>query len=113
MLTNREMENFKKLDIFRFFFILFTINGVNTGARKRSIEYIICFIYSQPCITITRRSKCVALLDLYSRKVLIITLPLHFFDRIRTSHGIASTITKLIDFYSLGVFTFLIATVFN
>ena len=29
------------------------------------------------------------------------------------SHGIALTITKLIDFYSQGIFTFLFATIFN
>ena len=37
----------------------------------------------------------------------------HFVDDTRTSHGIALTITKLIDFYSQGIFTILFATVFN
>ena len=32
---------------------------------------------------------------------------------IRTSHDIALTITKSIDFYAQGIFTFLFATVFN
>ena len=34
-------------------------------------------------------------------------------DGIRTFHGIALTITKLIDFYSQCIFTFLFATNFN
>ena len=60
--------------------------------------------------------KNVACLVLYSRKLFLITLPLlfkkrvenssHFVNVIRTSHGIALTITKLIDFYSQGIFTF-------
>ena len=37
--------------------------------------------------------------------------PSHFVDG--TSHGIALTITKLIDFCSQGIFTLLFATVFN
>ena len=39
--------------------------------------------------------------------------PSYFVDGIRTSHGIAFTITKLIELYSQGIFTFLFATVFN
>ena len=39
--------------------------------------------------------------------------PSHFVDGISTSHGIALTITNLIVFYSLGIFAFLFATVFN
>ena len=42
-----------------------------------------------------------------------VTQPRIFVDDIRTYHGIALTITKLIGFYSQGVFTFLLATVFN
>ena len=69
--------------------------------------------------------KSVACFVLYSRKLFLITLPLlfkkwvgqlnpsHFVYVIRTYHGIALTITKLIDFYSQGIFTFLFATVFN
>ena len=62
---------------------------------------------------------------LYPRNVFLITLPLlfkkwavllnpsHFVDGTMTSHGIALTITKLIDLYSQGISTFLFATVFN
>ena len=35
----------------------FTINCVTTGARKKPIEYIICFIYSHQCITIISSLK--------------------------------------------------------
>ena len=42
-----------------------------------------------------------------------VTQPRIFVDGISTSRGIALTITKLIDFNSQGVFTFLFATVFN
>ena len=67
--------------------------------------------------------KSVACLVLYSRKLFLITLPLllkkwvgylnptPFVDGIRTSHGNALTVTKLIDFYSQCPFLF--ATVFN
>ena len=70
-------------------------------------------------------AKSVACLVLYSRKLFLITLPLlfkkwvgqlnpsHFVNGIRISHGIALTITKLIDFNSQGIFIFLFATVFN
>ena len=42
-----------------------------------------------------------------------VTQPAYFIDGIRTSHGIALTIRKVIDFYSQCNFTFLFATVFN
>ena len=72
-----------------------------------------------------RCARCVDLLFLYSKKVVLITLPLffkkwvgylnpaYFVDGIRTSHDIALVITTLIDSYSQGIFTFLFATVFN
>ena len=72
----------------------------------------------------TRHRMCSSLV-LHSRKIFLITLPLlfkkwighlnpsHFVDGIRISNGIALTITKLIDFYSQSIFTFLFATVFN
>ena len=41
-----------------------------------------------------------------------VTQPRIFF-RWHTSHDIALTITKLIDFYSQCIFTFLFSTVFN
>ena len=82
------------------------------------------FVVNNACKSF-RRAKSVACLVLYSRKLFLITLPLlfkkwvgylnplHFVDVIRTSHGIALTVTKLIDFYSQCIFTFLFATVFN
>ena len=71
-----------------------------------------------------RHAKRVACLVLFSRKLFIITLPLLFkkwvgylnpsnrVDGISTSHGIALTITQLIDLYSQGIFTILFAIVF-
>ena len=56
MLTSREMVNFQKW-VFLDFFYTFTINCVTTGVRKKPIEYIICFIYSQRCITIISSRK--------------------------------------------------------
>ena len=40
-MTNREMVNFQKRDFFRFFFIYY-YKSCSTGARKRSIEYMVC-----------------------------------------------------------------------
>ena len=69
------------------------------------------------------RRASVACLVLYPRKLFLITLlllfknwvgylnPSHFVDVIRTSHDIVLTITKMIDFYSQGIFTFLFATI--
>ena len=57
MLTNREKVNFQKWDILFYFSLYFTINCVTTGAWKKPIEYIICFIYSQQCITIISLRK--------------------------------------------------------
>ena len=65
-----------------------------------------------------RRTKGVACLVHYSRKLFLIKLPLlfkkwlgkfhpsSFVDGIRTFYGIALTITKLIDFYLLTVLTY-------
>ena len=62
------------------------------------------------------RAKSVVCLVLYSKNISYNTTPFfmkwaglpypsYFVDGIRT-HGIALTITKLIDFYSQGIFTF-------
>ena len=89
------------------------------------IEYMFCFICGEQCIKIISSRKKCGLFSSVFKKLFLITLPLlfkkwvgflnpsHFVDGIRTSHGIASTITKLIDFYSQGIFTFLFATVFD
>ena len=42
------------------------------------IEYIFSFICSEQCIQSFRRANSVACLVLYSRKLFLITLPLHF-----------------------------------
>ena len=81
-----------------------------------------CFICSELSIKIIS-SQSGACLVLYSRKIILITLLLllkkwvgyhtpHILS-IRTYHGIALTITKLIDFYSQGIIMFLYVTVFN
>ena len=88
------------------------------------IEYVFCFNYSGQCIKIiSSRKKCGLCCSVF-KKVIPITLPIlfkkwvgvtkpsHFVDGIRNSHGIALTITKLIGFYSQGIFNFLFATVF-
>ena len=89
------------------------------------IEDMFCFICSEQCIKILLSRKKCSLFSSVFKKIIPnnTTLlfkkwvgyhnPSHFVDGIRTSHGIALTITKLIDFYSLGNFTFLFATVFN
>ena len=45
------------MGLFPIFLYNFTINCVTTGARKKPIEYMICFIYSQQCITIISSLK--------------------------------------------------------
>ena len=89
------------------------------------IEYIFCFICSEQCIQIiSSRKKCGLFSSVFMKNIPNnttptftevggVTYPTQFVDGIRTSHGIALTITKLIDFYSQGIFTFLFATVFN
>ena len=88
------------------------------------IEYMICFINSQQCIKIiSSRRTCGFISSVFKKfipynttptfqEVGGVTQPHIFVDGIRTSHGIALTITKLIDLYSQGVFTWLFATVF-
>ena len=47
------------MGLFSIFLYTFTINCVTTGARKKPIEYILCFIYSQQCtIIISLRKMC-------------------------------------------------------
>ena len=45
------------MGLFTIFLYTFTINCVTTGARKKPIEYVICFINSQQCITIILSRK--------------------------------------------------------
>ena len=46
-----------KMGLFSIFLYTFTINCVTSGARKKPIEYMFCFIYSQQCITIISSLK--------------------------------------------------------
>ena len=48
------------MGLYSIFLYTFTINCVTTGARKKPIECIICFIYSQQCIPIISSAKYVA-----------------------------------------------------
>ena len=45
------------MGLFSIFPQTFTMNCVTTGARKKPIEDMICFIYSQQCITIISSRK--------------------------------------------------------
>ena len=77
------------------------------------IEYVFCFICSEQCIKIiSLRKKCGLCRSVFKKIIPYNTTP-HFVDGIRNPHGIASTITKLNDFYSQGIITVLFATVFN
>ena len=56
------------MELFSIFLYTFTINCVTTGARKKPIEYMICFIYSQQCITtISSRKMCVFISSVFKK----------------------------------------------
>ena len=86
---------------------------------------MVCFICSELSIkVISLRIKCGLFGSVFQKiipnnttpalkEVGGVSYPSHFVDDIGTSHGIALTITKLIDFYSQGIIMFLYATVFN
>ena len=96
------------------FLYTFTRYCVTTGARKKPIEYMFCFIYSQQCIIIISSRKMCGLIWPVFKKIISnntiptfqevggVTQPAYFVDGIRPSHGITLTITKVIDFYSQG-----------
>ena len=47
------------MGLFSIFLYTFTINCVTTGARKKPIEYMFCFICSEQCMKIlSSRKKC-------------------------------------------------------
>ena len=94
--------------------------------HEKSLLSIRFFIYSQQCIKIISSLKkmCGFISSVFNKMIPNNTTPTfkkwvgylnpaYFVDGIRTSHGIALTITGLIDFYSQGSFTFLFASVFN
>ena len=113
------------MGLFFYFSLYFYYNCVTTGARKKPIEYMFCFIYSQQCTLIISSHKMGGFFSPVFKKNIPnnttptfqevggVAQPAYFVDGIRTPHGIALTITKVIDFYSQGNFTFLVATVFN
>ena len=71
MLTNREMVNFPKMGFFfTSFLYTFIINCVTTGARKKPIEYMICFVYSQQCITIISSRKMCGFISSVFKKII-------------------------------------------
>ena len=82
------------------------------------IEYMFCCICSEQCIKIISSCKNCGLFSSVFKKIIpnnitptfqeVVGLltPSHFVGAIRTYHGIALTITKLIDFYSQCIFYF-------
>ena len=89
------------------------------------IEYVFCLYCSGQCINIISSRKKYGLCCSVFKKVIPnntthtfqevggVTKPLTFCRWHKNSHGIALTITKLIGFYSQGIFFCLFATVFN
>ena len=76
-----------------------------------TISYMLCFIYSKQCIKIISSKKCGLFSSVFKKVIpnnttLTIqevgwaTQSLIFCRCIRTSHGIALTIIKFVDFYS-------------
>ena len=54
----------------------FTRNCVTTGARKKPIEYLFCFIYSQKCIIIiSSRKKCGFICSVFKKIISNNTIP--------------------------------------
>ena len=74
-----------------------------------------CLICSEQRIKIIlSRKKCGLFISVFKKIIPNNTTPtFQVGDGIENYHGITLTITKLIDFYSQGIFTLLIATVFN
>ena len=80
-----------------------------------------CFIYSQQCIKIILSRKMCGFISSVFKKIIPYNTTSTFQEvggvtqphGIKISDGIALTITKLLDFFSQGIFTFLFATVFS
>ena len=88
--------------------------------HKKAYRVYDLLFHGQQCITIiSSRKMCIFISSVFKEIIpsndtpTFQLNPAYFVDCIRFSHGIALTITKLIDFYSQCVFTFLFATVFN
>ena len=58
------------MGLFSIFLYTFTINCVTTGARKKSIEYMFCFIYSQQCIKIISSHKLCGFIGSVFKKII-------------------------------------------
>ena len=58
------------MGLFSIFLYNFTINCVTTGARTKHIEYMICFIYSQQCITIISSLKICGCISSIFKKII-------------------------------------------
>ena len=67
-----------KMGLFTNFLYTFTINCATTGTRKKPIEYMFCFIYSQRCIIIISLCKMCGFIGSVFKKIFLITLPLLF-----------------------------------
>ena len=69
-MTNREMVNFQNWDFFSIFLYTLTINYGIKGARKKHIEYMCCFIYSQQCIIIISSRKMCGFISSVFKKII-------------------------------------------
>ena len=58
------------MGLFSIFLYTFTINCVTTGARKKPIEYMICFIYSQRCMKIISSCKMCGFISSVLKKII-------------------------------------------
>ena len=117
------MVNFQKCYFFKKNYT-FTINCVATGAQKKPIKYMFCFICSQQCIRIILScKKCGWTCSVFKKIIPNNTIP-----TFQEVGGVTQPLIfcwwhknllycvnhhKMIDFYSQGIFAFLFATVFN
>ena len=58
------------MGLFSIFLYTFAINCVTTGARRKSIEYMFCFIYSQQCIKINLSRKMCGVISSVFKKII-------------------------------------------
>ena len=64
------------MGLFSLFLYTFTRNCVTTGARKKPIEYMSCFIYSQQCIIIiSLRKMCGFICSVFKKIISNNTIP--------------------------------------
>ena len=58
------------MGLFSIFLYTFTINCVTTGARKKPIEYMVCFIYRQQSIKIISSRKMCGFISSVFKKII-------------------------------------------